>query len=240
MARNEVPAWLDFVLTVLVVLALIDKCECDTPRDGGSPDVRSALVSVDIPFQDFEDCLAIDIFDKIHKLGNGELARHGYECGFSMMIKTDKVNAFRSIRIPQTNILEALRYVADKVDSDVRVDTLVWILSRTVRTVDGRDRKVEQGLRTLHFDPCHYRDVVASNVVYDVWRKANAKLERRFDVVVDVFLPREFESKTITVNISSTNLFGAFECVADALDAKLESRGSTVEYARKCIVDEGK
>ena len=239
MARSEVPVWRDFVLVVLVVLALIDKCECDTPLDGRLPDVRSALVSVDLPPLNFEDCLAIDMFDRIHKLGNGELARHGYGCGFSMMIKTDKSNAFRSIRIPQTNILEALRFVADKVDCDVKVDTLVWILSRTELAVNERDKKVERGLRTLHFDSCRYRDAVASNVVCDVWRKANAKLESCFDVVADVFLPREFESKKITINIPSTNLWGAFECVAEVLDAKLESRGSTVGYVRKCIIDEG-
>lgn len=235
MVRNEVAAWCVWAFILPCGLALADECEKATSGVHAFPDVQSMLENVDIPSLDFRDSSVVDIFDRIHKTGNAEMSRLGCQCGFSLMIDVDKISAFRSIRIPQTNILEALRFAADAVESDVKVDTLVWIVSRNKQPMDVRARKIAQGLRTLSFEPCVYQDVCASNVVRDISRKVNEQLEMRYDVVACTLLPLDMGSKKISVEISSVNLIGAFECVSRVIGATVELDGLDVKFKPKCL-----
>ena len=81
--------------------------------------------------------------------------------------------------------------------------------------------------------PVTYLEEDATNVVRDVWRKANAILERKCGATIGLVLPNAEGLKKITVDIPSTNLLSAFECVANAMAMSVEYGGSSVWFSEQ-------
>ena len=195
-----------------------------------SSETLNDLKSTRLQGLSFREQPAVEILDAVHKSGNYELTRKGGKFGFSLVVRSCRANAFRSVDIDNLSIFDAIVKIADAIECDVEYDGCFKIIDRGKRNHEEVIRSLEREMNNTFILPVTYLEEDATNVVRDVWRKANAILERKCNATIGLVLPNVDGLKKITVDIPSTNLLSAFECVAHTMAMSVEYGGSSVWF----------
>lgn len=198
-----------------------------------SDETLNDLKSMRLSGLSFREQPAVEILDAVHKVGNYELTRRGSKFGFSLVVCSCRANAFRSVDIDDLSIFDAIVKIADAIECDVEYDGCFKVVDRGSRNQEEVMRSLEGEMNNAFILPVTYFEEDATNVVRDVWRKANAILERKCNATIGLVLPNTDGLKKISVDIPSTNLLSAFECVANAMAMSVEYGGSSVWFSEQ-------
>lgn len=222
MVRSKLQGLINALLMASVFL--IGFVGCTNVQPSGAQ-YASLLQDVVLPDITYDDMLVVDILEDIVGRGNEQLVKQGsYPLGLSAT--GNGVFSFRTIRLNECSVYDALKKVSSTIGYHVNVDVRICVGPKEDSVSNAKyENLVREGVHKVVLSGRSYTNQYASVIIKELWRDANARLEDRNGVVLGVVSPDGLNSRRVSIELPALSIISAFERVAECLDLPLSFDG---------------